>query len=84
MLREHGSDLQGALFYAKKAVKLEPDWANTHNTLANALLALEVYHEAKVIVGGAGDNVYKCLILYGMELRPYGMGYGTCTLLIVR
>ena len=48
MLREHGSDLARALHYARKAVEWEPDWANTHNTLANALLALEVYNKAKV------------------------------------
>ena len=48
MLREHGNDLAGALHYARKAVEWEPDWANTHNTLANALLAIEVYKEAKV------------------------------------
>ena len=48
MLREHSSDLQGALHYARKAVEWEPDWANTHNTLANALLALNRYSEAKV------------------------------------
>ena len=48
MLREHGNDLAGALHYARKAVEWEPDWANTHNTLANALLAIEGYKEAKV------------------------------------
>ena len=48
MLREHGSDLKGALHFARKAVELEPDWANTHNTLGNALLSLEVFSEAKV------------------------------------
>ena len=48
MLREHGNDLDGALLYARKAVEWEPDWANTHNTLANALLAMEMYREAKV------------------------------------
>ena len=50
MLREHGNDLTGALHYARKAVEWEPDWANTHNTLANALFALEKYGEAKVSV----------------------------------
>ena len=48
MLREHGNDLPGALHYAQKAVEWEPDWANAHNTLANALLAMEKYDRAKV------------------------------------
>ena len=54
MLREHGNDLPGALHYARKAVEWEPDWANTHNTLANVLLAMELYREAKVWGGGGG------------------------------
>ena len=50
MLREHGNDLPGALYYGRKAVEWEPDLANTHNTLGNALLAVEAYGEAKVLL----------------------------------
>ena len=50
MLREHGNDLPGALHYGRKAVEWEPDLANSHNTLANALLAMEAYREAKVVM----------------------------------
>ena len=48
MLLQHPPDSKGALQYALKAVKRRPGWANSHYTLANALMQLGRLTEAKV------------------------------------
>lgn len=47
MLREHSNDGAGALYYANKAIEVEPDWENGYHSKANALVHLGKLQEAK-------------------------------------
>ena len=47
MFRDHAQDSEGALRYALLAVKVEPDWENSHHTLANAMVQLGFLDDAK-------------------------------------
>jgi Flp pilus assembly protein TadD len=48
MLREQAGDGERALLYARKTVKLEPDWENGHHSMANALVLLGKLEKAKI------------------------------------
>ena len=76
MLREHAHDSEGALRYALKAVKIEPDWENSHHTLANALVQLGRLDDAKAAFEKAlkiNPDFSAALSNYGDCLKQMGL-----------